>query len=109
MTATRIDDPFDVRCNTVGHDFEHTEVKVIDPETGEECPVGVQGEMCNRGYNTMKGYYKNPEATAEVIDENGFLHSGDLGVKDEDGNMTLKITDEKAFWSLGKYLVIEVG
>ena len=86
MTATRIDDPFDVRCNTVGHDFEHTEVKVIDPETGEECPVGVQGEMCNRGYNTMKGYYKNPEATAEVIDENGFLHSGDLGVKDEDGN-----------------------
>lgn len=54
MTATRIDDPFDVRCNTVGHDFEHTEVKVIDPETGEECPVGVQGEMCNRGYNTMK-------------------------------------------------------
>ena len=86
MTATRIDDLFDVRCNTVGHDFEHTEVKVIDPETGEECPVGVQGEMCNRGYNTMKGYYKNPEATAEVIDENGFLHSGDLGIKDEDGN-----------------------
>ena len=86
MTATRIDDPFDVRCNTVGHDFEHTEVKVIDPETGEECLVGVQGEMCNRGYNTMKGYYKNPEATAEVIDENGFLHSGDLGIKDEDGN-----------------------
>ena len=58
----------------------------FDPETGEECPVGVQGEMCNRGYNTMKGYYKNPEATAEVIDENGFLHSGDLGVKDENGN-----------------------
>mgnify|MGYP000099604686 FL=1 len=59
---------------------------MIDPETGEECPVGVQGEMCNRGYNTMKGYYKNPEATAEVLDENNFLHSGDLGIKDEDGN-----------------------
>ena len=86
MTASRIDDPFDVRCNTVGRDFEFTEVKVIDPETGEECPVGVQGEMCNRGYNTMKGYYKNPEATAEVLDENNFLHSGDLGIKDEDGN-----------------------
>lgn len=69
MTATRIDDPFDVRCNTVGRDFEFTEVKVLDPETGEECPIGVQGEMCNRGYNTMKGYYKNPQATAEVIDK----------------------------------------
>ena len=86
MTHTRIDDPFEVRCTTVGRDFEFTEVKVLDPETGEECSVGVQGEMCNRGYNTMQGYYKNPEATAEVIDKNGFLHSGDLGVKDENGN-----------------------
>ena len=86
MTQTRIDDSFEVRCTTVGRDYEFTEVKVFDPETGEECPVGVQGEMCNRGYNTMKGYYKNPAATAEVIDENGFLHSGDLGVMDEDGN-----------------------
>jgi len=59
---------------------------VIDPETGEECPVGVQGEMCCRGYNVMKGYYKNPEATAQVIDKSGFLHSGDLGVRDENGN-----------------------
>jgi len=86
MTQTRIDDSFEARCKTVGYEFEFTEVKVLDPETGEECPVGVQGEMCNRGYNTMKGYYKNPEATAEVIDKNGFLHSGDLGIKDEDGN-----------------------
>lgn len=86
MTHSRIDDDPEVRYTTVGHDFEFTEVKVIDPTTGEECPVGVQGEMCNRGYNTMKGYYKNPEATAEVIDANGFLHSGDLGVKDENGN-----------------------
>ena len=86
MTHTRIDDPAEVRYTTVGRDFEHTEVRVIDPETGLECPVGVQGEMCNRGYNTMKGYYKNPEATAEVIDKDGFLHSGDLGVKDEQGN-----------------------
>ncbi len=89
MTHTRIDDSFDVRCKTVGYEFEFTEVKVLDPETGEECPVGVQGEMCNRGYNTMHGYYKNPQATAEVIDKNGFLHTGDLGVKDEDGNFRI--------------------
>ncbi len=86
MTHTRIDDPFEVRCNTVGREFEFTEVAVLDPETGEECPVGVQGELCNRGYNTMKGYYKNEKATAEVIDENNWLHSGDLGIKDENGN-----------------------
>lgn len=86
MTQTRIDDSFEVRCTTVGSDFEFVEVTVIDPETGEICPDGVQGEMCCRGYNVMKGYYKNPEATAQVIDKNGFLHSGDLGVKDPDGN-----------------------
>lgn len=86
MTQTRIDDSFEARCNTVGYEFEFTEVKVVNPETGEECPVGVQGEICNRGYNNMKGYYKNPQATEEVIDKDGFVHSGDLGVKDEDGN-----------------------
>lgn len=86
MTQTRIDDSFEVRCTTVGRDYQFVEVQVIDPETGEECAVGVQGEMCCRGFNIMKGYYKNPLATAEIIDKNGFLHSGDLGVKDENGN-----------------------
>ncbi|MDI9605118.1 MAG: AMP-binding protein [Bacteroidota bacterium] len=86
MTQSRVDDPFEVRCATVGRAYEFTEVKVLDPETGKECPVGVEGEMCCRGYNVMKGYYKNPEATAQVIDKNGFLHSGDLGMKDENGN-----------------------
>ncbi|MCQ2195252.1 MAG: AMP-binding protein [Paludibacteraceae bacterium] len=86
MTQTRLEDSFEVRCTTVGRDYPFVEVKVIDPETGEECPVGVQGEMCCRGFNVMKGYYKNQAATDEVIDKNGFLHSGDLGVKDEEGN-----------------------
>ena len=85
MTQTCLNDTFEQRCTTVGRDFPFVEVKVLDPETGEECPVGVQGEMCCRGFNVMKGYYKNPQATAEVIDKNGFLHSGDLGVKDEQG------------------------
>ncbi len=85
MTQTCLNDSFEQRCTTVGRDYPFVEVKVLDPETGDECPVGVQGEMCCRGFNVMKGYYKNPEATAEVIDKNGFLHSGDLGVKDEQG------------------------
>ena len=85
MTHTCLSDTFEQRCTTVGRDYPFVEVKVLDPETGEECPVGVQGEMCCRGFNVMKGYYKNPEATAEVIDKNGFLHSGDLGVMDEQG------------------------
>ncbi len=85
MTQTCLNDTFEQRCTTVGRDFPFVDVKVLDPETGEECPVGVQGEMCCKGFNVMKGYYKNPEATAEVIDKNGYLHSGDLGVKDEQG------------------------
>ena len=86
MTQTRFDDCFEVRCTTVGSEYEFTEVAVINPVTGEMCEDGVQGEMCSRGYNVMKGYYKNPQATSEVIDKNGYLHSGDLGIKDPDGN-----------------------
>lgn len=85
MTHSVIEDSFEHRCTTVGKEYPFTEVKVIDPETGEECPPGVQGEICCRGYLVMKGYYKNPQATAEVIDADGWLHSGDLGVKDEEG------------------------
>jgi fatty-acyl-CoA synthase len=86
MTQTRISDSFETRCTTVGSEYEFVEVAVIDPITGEKCADGVQGEMCCRGYNVMKGYYKNPEATKQVIDKNGFLHSGDLGIKDANGN-----------------------
>ena len=86
MTQTRIDDSFEVRCNTVGHEYEFTEVAVIDPETGKHLDVEQQGELCCRGYNVMRGYYNNPAATAEVLDKDGWLHSGDLGIKDTDGN-----------------------
>ena len=86
MTHSRVDDPVEARYTTVGRDYEYTDVKVLDPNTGEECPVGVEGEMCCRGYNVMQGYYKNPEATSQVIDPNGYMHSGDLGVKDAHGN-----------------------
>lgn len=86
MTQTRFDDSFEVRTQTVGRPYEFTEVKVLNPETGEECPDNVQGEICCKGYLIMKGYYKNPQATAEVIDQNGFLHSGDIGYRDAEGN-----------------------
>ena len=85
MSATRVTDSMEIRATTVGRAFPNVEVKVLDPATNEECPPGVPGEMCCKGYNIMKGYYKNPEATAAIIDENGFLHSGDLGVMDEAG------------------------
>jgi fatty-acyl-CoA synthase len=85
MTHSVIEDPFEARCTTVGKEYPFTDVKVLDPETGEECPTGVQGELCCKGYLVMKGYYKNPQATAELIDRNGYLHSGDLGIKDESG------------------------
>jgi fatty-acyl-CoA synthase len=86
MTQTRVDDSFEVRCTTVGREYEFVEVAVLDPKTGAPCRDGVEGEMCCKGYNVMKGYYKNPEATHQVIDANGFLHSGDLGVRDKNGN-----------------------
>lgn len=85
MTHSTIDDSFEARCTTVGKEYPFTEVKIINPETGEECAAGEQGEVCCRGYLVMKGYYKNPQATAEVIDADEWLHSGDLGVKDEEG------------------------
>jgi fatty-acyl-CoA synthase len=89
MTQSKTDDSFEERVNTVGKDFPGVEVKVLNPETNEECPIEVQGEMCCKGYNIMKGYYKMPEATAQIIDKNGFLHSGDLGIKDAKGNFRI--------------------
>lgn len=84
-TMSACDDPLELRCGTVGYAFPHIECKIIDPETGEELPDGVNGEFCSRGYNTMKGYYKMPQATAAAVDQDGWLHSGDLACRDENG------------------------
>ena len=70
MTQSHWDDTLEVKATTVGRELPDIEVKVLDPETNEECPVGVQGEMCCRGYNIMKGSYKMPKETEEIIDEN---------------------------------------
>jgi fatty-acyl-CoA synthase len=85
MTATRITDLAEVRATTVGTNYPGVEVKIFDPETGKECAAEVQGEICCRGYNVMKGYYNNPEATTQAIDKNGWLHSGDLAIKTKEG------------------------
>jgi fatty-acyl-CoA synthase len=85
MTQTRYDDSIEAKVETVGRALPGVEVTIRDPATGEECPDGTHGEFCCRGYNSMKGYYKMPEATAQCIDQDGWLHSGDLGVKDADG------------------------
>ena len=79
-------DSITVRTETVGSAFANVECKIIDPETGEDCPDGVNGEFVARGYNIMKGYYKMPVATAEAIDKDGWLHTGDLACRDADGN-----------------------
>jgi fatty-acyl-CoA synthase len=89
MTYTRIGDDFRLRVETVGRALPHIEVKIIDPETGATLPSGTQGEVCCRGYNIMKGYYNNEAATRETISEDGWLRSGDLGILDEQGNLSI--------------------
>lgn len=79
-------DSLEVRTETVGSAFANVECKVVDPETGEDCPDGINGEFVARGYNIMKGYYKMPGATASAIDADGWLHTGDLACRDADGN-----------------------
>ena len=85
-TQSRVDDPLDVRINTVGRPLPQVECKIVDTETGEDLPDNVDGEFVARGYNIMKGYYNMPEATAAAIDENGWLHTGDLARRDSSGN-----------------------
>lgn len=84
-TQTTTDDSVELRVSTVGRVLPFIEAKIVDPETGEEVPHGIQGEFCARGYNVMKGYYKMEEATKQAIDEDGWLHTGDLATEDEKG------------------------
>ncbi|RQW88229.1 MAG: AMP-binding protein [Geobacter sp.] len=85
ITQTRTDDPIELRVATVGKALPDVEVKIVDIESGATLPPGKQGELCGRGYLVMKGYYKMPEETAKVIDADGWLHTGDLAVMDENG------------------------
>jgi fatty-acyl-CoA synthase len=89
ITQTRIGDDIALRVTTVGRALPEIEVRIMDPETHEVAPPGRQGEVCCRGYNVMKGYYNMPEATARAIDPDGWLHSGDLGVMDDNGYLSI--------------------
>jgi len=89
FTQTSVDDSVEKRVNTVGRARPNIEVKIIDPETGETLGPGQTGEICCRGYNVMKGYYKMPDKTKEAIEEDGWLHSGDLATVDEEGYYTI--------------------
>jgi len=84
-TQTRVDDSIELRVSTVGRALPFVECKVVDPVTNKEVPPGTPGEFVARGYNIMKGYYKMPEATAQAIDSEGWLHTGDMAIMDENG------------------------
>ncbi|MEX2982497.1 AMP-binding protein [Streptomyces sp. C36] len=84
-TQTRRDDDLDRRTGTVGRVLPHIEVKVADPGTGTPAGRGETGELCTRGYSVMLGYWDEPERTAEAVDADGWMHTGDLAVMDEDG------------------------
>jgi fatty-acyl-CoA synthase len=81
-TQTRTDDSLARRVGTVGRVGPHLEIKVVDPATGETVPRGVAGELCTRGYSVMAGYWNDPDRTAEVIDSDGWMHTGDLAAMD---------------------------
>jgi fatty-acyl-CoA synthase len=85
MTQTRAGDSLQVRVTTVGRALPHTEIRIVNPKSGTVVPRGMIGEICTRGYLVMKGYYNDPKSTAEAIEPDGWLHTGDLGVMNDDG------------------------
>ena len=89
ITLAYPDDTPEDKANTLGPALPQTEVKVIDPESGEVVPIGTQGELCTRGYLVMLEYFEMPDKTAEAIDQEGWLHTGDLVTMDERGYTTI--------------------
>ncbi|GAB3255013.1 AMP-binding protein [Alteromonas gracilis] len=92
---TRTDDDLERRTATIGRAHPHVEIKVVDPATGETVERGEPGEFCTRGYSVMLGYWDDPDKTAEAIDADGWMHTGDLAVMREDGyaNIVGRIKD----------------
>jgi len=89
VTQSRVDDSIELRVETVGQALPGVELKIISSETGRTLPDNEQGEICARGHCTMLGYYKNPEATALALDKEGWVHTGDLGIRRPDGSFKI--------------------
>jgi fatty-acyl-CoA synthase len=85
VTMSDAGDSLEIRVNTVGRAMPQTELQVVSPTDGARLPIGMQGEICVRGYAVMKGYDGDPEGTAQVVKPDGWLHTGDLGVMRQDG------------------------
>jgi len=88
-TQTRTTDSVEARVTTVGQVLPHVEAKIVDPETGETVERGTEGEYCTRGFHVMNGYWNDPEKTAEAIDADGWMHSGDLAIMDVNGYVNI--------------------
>jgi fatty-acyl-CoA synthase len=88
-TQTAVDDPIEKRVGTVGRVGPHLELKVVDPEDGSTVPRGSPGELCTRGYSVMLGYWEDPDRTAEAIDADHWMHTGDLATMDDDGYVNI--------------------
>jgi len=88
-TQTAFDDPLEKRVGTVGRVHPHVEIKIVDPADGETVARGVSGELCTRGYSVMGGYWNDPERTAEAIDQQGWMHTGDLATMDGEGYVNI--------------------
>ena len=88
-TQTSADDPLEKRVTTVGRVHPHVEIRIVDPATGEVVPRGTSGEFQTRGYSVMLGYWNDPERTAEAIDTDGWMHTGDLAVMDDEGYVNI--------------------
>lgn len=87
ICTSRLDDSYQQRVGRLGVPLDEWEVRIVDPDSGADCPPGALGEIVARGPNMLGGYYKDPAKTAEAIDSDGWLHTGDLGFLDEDGQL----------------------
>ena len=107
-TQTSDDDPLEKRVTTVGRVHPHVEIRIVDPSTGETVPRGTSGEFLTRGYSVMLGYWNDPQRTAEAIDADGWMHTGDLAVMDDE-SFPMTITGKIQKFKMREQSIEELG